>query len=246
VPLDAIADKNLRLAVIDRLMEMDLLPPFDRAEFLRGREDDDYEYCHEIADALLSLPVTAKQCAEVRDLYWEAGNNDIIFTIWTYWDGESDEFTVESLDGLARALPNLESLSITICTIDDLSPLSVCTSLRELCLSGLGSVTDLSPLAGLSSLRTLELNHLLSLERPDILRPLAGLELEHVNLDTGPANGRQPVFDFAPLEHMGTLRTLSLQRTMRISGSEPPVATAFDNARVIDVLEARGVKVDVA
>jgi hypothetical protein len=247
-PLSVIEDDNLRLAVIDRLMETNVLPPFDRGEFLRGREDDDdrdYEYCRDVADALLEQPITAEQCAAVRELYWEAGNNDIIFTIWTCWGGESDEFTVRSLEGLDKALPNLESLSITICTIDDLSPLSGFTRLRELCLDGRGSVRDLSPLAGLASLRKLELNHLLSLEQPDILRPLAGLRLEDVNLDTGPRNGALPVFDFAPLEHMDSLRTLALRRTMRITGSEPPVATAFDNARVIEVLKARGVKVDV-
>lgn len=257
-PLLAIEDTNLRLAIIDRLLETKQLPEFDRAAFLRqGDEEDDegsgdedsdkdsdkdYEYNDDIAEALLGLPVTAGQCAGIRELYWEAGNNDIIFTIWTYWGGEGDEFRVESLAGLDRVVPDLESLSIALCTISDLSPLAGLTKLTELALDGGGPVTDLSPIAGLTSLRKLELNHILSPEHPDVLRSITGLPLEHINLDTG---GRNPVVDLAPLEHMLSLRTLSFRRTVRITGSEPPVATAFGNARVIEVLKARGVKVDV-
>ena len=235
---------------IDRLQDTKQLPEFDKAAFLRqggqeydeGSDDKDYEYSDDIADALLGLPVTAEQCAGIHELYWEAGNNDIIFTIWTYWDGESDEFLVESLAGLDQVVPDLESLSISLGRISDLSPVAHLTKLTELALDGGGPVTDLSPIAGLTSLRKLELNHILSPDHPDVLQSITGLPLEHLNLDTG---GRNPVVNFAPLEHMPSLRTLSFRRTVRITGSEPPVATAFDNARVIEVLKTRGVKVDV-
>jgi hypothetical protein len=235
-PLTLVADRNLRLAIIEMLTDMQLLPPFGT-----GDEDRGYEYNDDVAEALLGTEVTAGQCAAVRDLYWEAGNNEIIPAILPYWSGETDEFLVESLDGLAAAVPDLETLSITLCAINDLSPLSGCTKLRELALDGLGPVTDLSPLAGLTSLRKLELNHLLDMSRPDVLQPVAGLQLEHISLGTGPKR----VVDFAPLEHMMSLRILSFQRTVRISGSEPPVATAFGNARVIEVLTSRGVDVQL-
>lgn len=239
-PLAGVADKNLRLAIIDKLTEMQLLPPFSTT----GSDDRDYEYNDDIADALLDTGVTAEQCAAVRDLYWEAGSNDIIFAIWTHWDGESDEFHAQTFDGLAEALPNLESLAVDLCAVRDLAPLAEFTQLRDLSLDGGFGVTDLGPLAKVGTLRKLRLNHLLDPRLPDVLGPLAGLRIEELDLSTNSGGHRVPtILDFAPIEDMTALRTLRFRRTVRTG--TPPVLEVFDNARVIDVLKARGVTVDI-
>jgi hypothetical protein len=132
--LAALEDRNLRLAVLDTLMATKVLPPFDIDEFNRthaGDEDDDdrdYRYRDEVADALLDIPVTAEQCASVRELVWEAGGNEVVYAIWTFWDGETDEFRIESLRGIDTVLPDLESLSIGDGAVSDLTPLAGCTA----------------------------------------------------------------------------------------------------------------------
>jgi hypothetical protein len=274
-PLPGTLDANLRLAILDRLMEEGILPRPDKAAFAAEECDDcategggcecdcdcgqgcvcgseadshqecececacayqDYRYRHGVAVELLATPVTADQCSAVRDLVWEGGSSDIMFTIWTHWDGESDEFHIKSLEGIAAALPALESLSIALCAVTDLTPLAGCTGLQHLHLCGSGAVTDLGPLAGLGSLRTLDL------EWRDVrdLRPLSGLPLEHLSLDGNPD------MDLAPLEDIASLRTLKCQRMAYITGSEPPVLSTFDNARVIEALKQRGVAVTVS
>ncbi|MEV4318498.1 hypothetical protein [Actinocrispum sp. NPDC049592] len=247
-PLHQLEDDNLRLAVLDRLMATEVLPRFDRKAFNGDDydEDLDYEYRDDVADALLAIPVTAEQCSSIREVHWEAGYNDVIFDIWAQWDGESDEFTVTSLAGIAAALPSLESLSIQMCAVNDLSPLKDLTQLRTLALNGGFAVTDLSPLACLGALRSLTLNHVLDPRAlTGILQPLAGSRLETIDLDTnGNGTGVEPLFDFAPLEHMTSLRTLRFRRSVR--SGPAPVATAFDNARVLAVLRDRDVRVDIA
>ncbi|GLY86939.1 DUF6892 domain-containing protein [Actinoallomurus iriomotensis] len=238
--LAALEDRNLRLAVLDTLMATKVLPPFDIDEFNRthaGDEDDDrdYRYRDEVAGALLDIPVTAEQCASVRELVWEAGGNEVVYAIWTFWDGETDEFRIESLEGIDTVLPDLESLSIGDGAVNDLTPLAGCTALRRLSLRGGGAVTDVGPLSGLGSLRKLELEY----QNVRDLRPLAGLALEHLSLDG------EPDADLSPLESLTSLRTLCCRRMCYTAGSEAPIVRRFDNARVIEVLERRGVDVEV-
>lgn len=243
--LAALEDKNLRLAVLDTLMATKALPPFDIDEFNRTHagdthaddEDDDrdYRYRDEVAAALLDIPATAEQCASVRELVWEAGGNEIVFTIWTFCDGESDDFRIESLAGIDTVLPDLESLHIDDGAVSDLTPLAGCTRLRRLSLCGGGAVTDVGPLAGLGSLRTLKLEY----QNVRDLRPLAGLPLEHLSLDG------EPDADLAPLVGLASLRTLNCRRMSYTQGSEPPILGQFDNARVVEALEQRGVDVEV-
>lgn len=197
-------------------------------------DPEDSGYRDGVAKRLLDIPVTADQCLAVRKLVWAAGVNDIVYTIWTDWDGESDEFCIESLEGIAATLPNLESLSIDEGGVSDLTPLAGCTKLRQLRLLG-GGVTDLGPLAGLGSLRTLELQNLKALD----LRSLTGLPLEHLSLDG------DPKADLSPLLDLASLRTLSCRETVYISGSKPSILSKFDNAHVIETLEQRGVAVTV-
>ncbi|MCE7008296.1 hypothetical protein LWC34_36615 [Kibdelosporangium philippinense] len=230
--LTDIEDVNVRLAIIDALMRAEVLPSFSKQE----DEDRDDEYREDVADALLAIPVTAEQCAAVTDLYWEAGN-DITEAIWTYWDGESDEFTVRSLNGIDKVLPSLEQLRIYMSRVQDLTPVAGCGGLRELALDG-GTIRDLSPLSGLSELRILALNHALDIQHPDLLAPLAGLPLEWIAIDT---LGKEPVLDLAPLLDITSLRNLSFRRTV---GSDEVLA-AFDNAKVIELLRDRGVAAEI-
>ncbi|MGW1617412.1 DUF6892 domain-containing protein [Streptomyces sp. NPDC002285] len=198
--------------------------------------DQDHRYRYGVATELLDTPVTTDQRSTVRDLGWGAGENDIIFTIWTYWDGESDEFHIKSLEGIAAALPALESLSIGLCAVRDLNPLAACTSLQRLNLRGGEAAPDLGPLAGLRSLRTLDLEYYQDVQD---LRPLTELPLERLTLDGNPD------VDLAPLENIASLRTVNCRRTVYTSESEPPILSTYDNARVIEVLKQRGVAVTV-
>jgi len=268
-------DANLRLAILDGLIEEGILPFPDVATIVRECDDctaegggcecgcdcgqacvcgsgfdreqecgcvcgctrQDYRYHHGVAAQLLATPVTEGQRSALRNVVWEAGDNDIVFTIWTYWDGWGDEFDITSLEGIAVALPALESLSIGLCAVDDLTPLADCIHLQRLYLHGGGGVADLRPLAGLGSLRTLGLECYQNVR--DLL-PLAGLPLEHLTLDSIPDS------DLAPLEDMVSLRTLKWRRTDSGTGTEPPILNTFDNARVVEVLKQRGVAVTVS
>ncbi|MFJ4429300.1 DUF6892 domain-containing protein [Streptomyces bobili] len=274
-PLPETLDKNLRLAILEELMVKGILPRPDETAFAAEECDDcategggcecdcgcgqncvcgsevdcdpecgcgcecadqDYRYRYGVATELLNTPVTTDQCSTVRDLRWGAGDDHIISAIWTYWDGESHEFDIESLEGIAAAIPALESLSIGLCAVRDLNPLAACTSLQRLSLRGGGAALDLGPLAGLRSLRTLDLEYYQDVQD---LRPLTELPLERLTLEGNPD------VDLAPLEDIASLRTLNLRRMVYTVGSEPPILSTYDNARVIEVVKQRGVAVTV-
>ncbi|MFF2010593.1 DUF6892 domain-containing protein [Streptomyces sp. NPDC058195] len=73
----------------------------------------DYEYREEAAEDLLARPVTAAQLAGVRSLSWHTSSAATPL-IWRYWDGESADFDVMSLEGIAGALPNLTVLRLEL------------------------------------------------------------------------------------------------------------------------------------
>ncbi|WP_432825208.1 leucine-rich repeat domain-containing protein [Dactylosporangium sp. CA-092794] len=242
-------DVNLRLAVVDALLESGVLPPFDLEAFNRtldpadtdddDDDDRDYRYRDEVADALLAIPVSREQVASVRRLYWYAGGPRVIRMIWTYWDGESDEFHIESLAGIAEALPALEELGLDLCRVSDLTPLAGCTGLRSLDLDGGFGITDVGPLARLPALRELRLGH----QAVTDLGPLAGTAIEELHL-WGNGQGTAPwAVDLSALADMPALRTFRCVQSVRRSGEEIPMLTAFDNARVLTDLRDRGVTV---
>ncbi|MFF9352427.1 DUF6892 domain-containing protein [Streptomyces sp. NPDC014734] len=238
----SVPDVPLRLAVLSGLLESKVLPPYERPadgvhECDPGNDDRDYEYREEVAEDLLALPVTAAQLAGVRSLSWHTSSTAISL-IWRYWDGEGDEFDVMSLEGIAGALPNLEVLQLELCQVSDLSPLARCGRLRELTVEGGNLEIGLGPLAGLGSLRRLTLESCPVVD----LRPLAGLDLEDISLDGCHDGTLTPVVDLAPLEDIASLQKLTYYRMAWRRGSPHPVLTAFDNARVIARLEARGVE----
>ncbi|MFF2331218.1 MULTISPECIES: DUF6892 domain-containing protein [unclassified Streptomyces] len=251
-PLRKIPDVNLSLAILSRLMDLGTVPLFEVPAPEDVHECDDecdddcadwvdhpseYEYRKEVARALLDLPVTAEQCATLRELNWHTSSKAISM-IWKYWDGECDTFSVRSLDGISAALPALEALRLELNEVTDLTPLTRCGRLRELALvGGYDNEADLAPLSRVGSLRTLSL----ASRTVRDLSPLTVLELEHLTLDGCHDVRSRNVVDLAPLEHMPSLRTVNYRRFVRTRGDEHPVLTAFDNARVIESLGERGV-----
>lgn len=239
-------DVNLRLAVLDALLESGAIPRHDiesRIGAPAGDLDDDerdYRYRPEVTEALLAVPVTAAQRATVTRLTWQAGCGDVMTMIWKYWDGESDEFCIRSFDGIAEALPHLRELAVDMHSAGDLTPLAGCTDLHTLHLDGEFSVTDLGPLASLTALRDVRLGHQAFTD----LAALAGTAIERLDLQgNGGGTGRPWVIDLAALRDMPALRHFTCLQTVRRAGEVSPMRTAFDNARVLDDIQARGVTV---
>ncbi|MEU8679310.1 hypothetical protein [Streptomyces sp. NPDC048560] len=251
-PLRELPDTNLHLAVLSRLMDMGTVPPFQvpapEGAHECGDDCDDtctdwldrpweFEYRKDVADALLGLPVTTEQCATLSRVRWDTSSRAIAM-IWSEWGGECDEFNVRSLDGIAIALPALESLHLELTEVTDLTPLAHCGRLCMLSLAGrYDDETNLNPLSRADSLRTLVLTSKLV----EDLSPLASLPLENITLDGCHDSNYRNIIDLAPLERMSSLRTLDYRRYGRIAGDEHPVLSAFDNARVIKSLRERGV-----
>ena len=242
-------DVNLRLAVLDALLESGAIPRGDVEARIGAPAGDldyvdderDYRYRPEVTEALLAVPVTAAQRATVTRLIWQAGCGDVMSMIWKYWDGESDEFCIRSFDGIAEALPNLRELAVDMHTVSDLTPLAGCTDLHTLDLDGGFSVTDLGPLASLTALRDVWLGHQAFTD----LAPLAGTAIERLEL-SGNGGGTGPwVVDLAALRDMPALRHFTCRQTVRRASEVIPMRTAFDNARVLEEIQARGVTVRI-
>ena len=256
-------DVNLRLAVLDALLESGAIPrgdvearigvpagdPGDDDPGDDDLDDDDldddddkrdYRYRPEVTEALLAVPVTAAQRATVTRLIWQAGCGDVMSMIWKYWDGESDEFCIRSFDGIAAALPNLREFAVDMHSVSDLTPLAGCTDLHTLHLDGGFSVTDLGPLASLTALRDVQLGHQAFTD----LAPLAGIAIERLDLSGNSGGGGGPwVIDLAALRDMPALRHFTCLQTVRRASEVIPMRTAFDNARVLEEIRARGVTV---
>ena len=235
-------DINLRLAIVQALQDAELLRPFDKEAFYEeatGEPYDDnadynYEYNEDIARAITGAPVTAAMLAKIDALSWDA-TCDVIFDVWTHFDGESEEFEIRDLTGIGR-LTGLRSFSIDHAGhVERLDPFTECPALEELVLVG-GAVSDLTPLRSLPKLRKLT---------PDVqeisdLSPLAGLAIEELSLD-----GNDAIDDLAPLLAMPKLKSVSLERRVYATGSKPPILAKKRNAKAIDELRGRGVEVKV-
>lgn len=124
-------DVNFKLAVLSELIDngtIDIGDPQDLYDHVLGRrfdlEREGYDEVPEARDWLSRFPMTPDLLAKVTFLEFD-GSATIYRYINYFWDGEGDEFTIRSLDGI-EALPNLKSVTIiSMLDLDavDLAPL---------------------------------------------------------------------------------------------------------------------------
>ncbi len=77
-------------------------------------DGDGYECIPEMVEYFENLKLTEEDLAMVEQLVFDGGE-DIYFLLMTDWDGETDEFDVQSVKGF-ELLPNLKSVEyIAMC-----------------------------------------------------------------------------------------------------------------------------------
>ena len=113
---------NFKLAVVQELMYVQevLKPKFDVYDFCENytkRDIDPEEYYFEIIPEVKKwfqdLPIPASLAPLVTELYFDGGN-EVYAQLIPFWDGESDDFDIESLtEEDIRQFPNLKTIDGT-------------------------------------------------------------------------------------------------------------------------------------
>ena len=118
------ADPNFKLAVLSSLVEsgkLDLASYEDLASFVLKRpvdlEEEGYALIPEAYDYLARYPLTEADLAKVESVTFDGGN-EIYSYCFRFWDGETGEFDVRSLEGIT-CCANLRSI-ICIAVIEKL------------------------------------------------------------------------------------------------------------------------------
>jgi Leucine-rich repeat (LRR) protein len=158
VPIE-IQDKNLKLALIEALIDLGRVPRLSKErlrqlnkeyaqEWDGGRYIDEEEEGEEekivsevgcktandwIEQEYLDISVSEEDLLAITELFW-GPTGSLIYEIFTYWDGEDDYFTLESLQGIEH-----------------------CRHLKTLTIDSLGEIADLTPLAGLEALEEIDI-----------------------------------------------------------------------------------------
>ena len=126
-------DVNLKLAVLSELMDkghIDIGEPQDLYDHVLGRhfdlEQEGYQPVAEARDYLARYPLSEDVLASVGSIEFDGGS-EIYRYIKYFWDGESDEFTITSFDGI-EALRNLKLVRIISMVDQDKAVLSPLTA----------------------------------------------------------------------------------------------------------------------
>lgn len=118
-------DQNMKLIVIQGARYAGLLPAFNKQAFFRDvlheEFDDNAEYNYQlderVREYLLAMPLPAELLRQIKTLEWDGGI-DVFSDIWTYWSGETDDFTVHDVTGIEQ----LTGLERVFLDVDDLRP----------------------------------------------------------------------------------------------------------------------------
>ncbi len=154
-------DPNLKLVVLNSLLEAGHLDlggdTDDLTEHVLGRpydfEEEGYDLTPEVLDYLFRYPLTPDLLRKVEYLPFDGGN-EIYAKIWPFWDGETEDFDVRGLRGIANC-PNIRSLDVHSMVMSvDIADLAGLAKLEELgigvAVSNLNAVRDLPALRKLS------------------------------------------------------------------------------------------------
>ena len=105
-------DFGFKLVVISSLLEKDTSFAKELEEmkekYVDDFDGDGYECIPEMVEYFENLKLTEEDLALVEELVFDGGE-DIYFLIMPDWDGESEEFDVNSVKGF-ELLPNLKSV----------------------------------------------------------------------------------------------------------------------------------------
>lgn len=109
-------DPNLKLAVLSALIEadaLDLATPQDLADFVLPHHIDlggldGYHFLREAYDYLVRYPLTDADLARVETITFDGGSEIYRYCFYS-WDGETHEFDIDSVEGIAHCV-NLRSL----------------------------------------------------------------------------------------------------------------------------------------
>ncbi|HLH87908.1 MAG TPA: hypothetical protein VKX28_05570 [Xanthobacteraceae bacterium] len=132
-------DPNLKLAVLSALIEsdaLDLATPQDLADFVLPYHVDlgglaGYHFLREAYDYLIRYPLTDADLARVETITFDGGSEIYRYCFYS-WDGETHEFDIDSVEGVARCV-NLRSLqTIALLNAIDVEHLVGLDQLEEL------------------------------------------------------------------------------------------------------------------
>lgn len=146
--------RNLHFAILNELMDADLLPAFDVAAFFTANRpesfdpNNDYDFAplDDVADHLALMTIDDTLLAKLTELSIYAGTT-LQHQIFPQWSGEDDYFDVPTLDGLQQCV-NLRSLSVQLLPPNDPADIRAVAhlpNLSEIEFNG-GVLTDLQPL----------------------------------------------------------------------------------------------------
>lgn len=150
-------DPNFKLVVMNDLAErhiIDLGTPRDLAQFVFGRPFDetpqDDALLAPVYDYLVRYPLADADLVAAQNLSFDAGNR-IYSYAFPSWDGETDDFDVDSLDGIER-LANLETFAASaMLAFHDFARLAGFQKLRSIDAT-IGHYANLATLLGLPAL----------------------------------------------------------------------------------------------
>jgi hypothetical protein len=110
-------DVNLKLAVMSELIDnghIDIGDPQDLYDHVLGRhfdlEAEGYEPVAEARDFLARFPLSQELLDSVTSIEFDGSSTSYSYINY-FWDGESDEFTVTSFEGI-EALRNLKTIRV--------------------------------------------------------------------------------------------------------------------------------------
>lgn len=123
-------DPNFKLVVMSDLLDRHLIHlghPSELAEYVLNRpfnvEEEGYALLKPVYDYLVRYPLTQQHLNGVEMIIFDGGNS-IYPYIWPFWDGETNEFDVESIDGIELCQNVREIHVISMLNATDFSHLS--------------------------------------------------------------------------------------------------------------------------
>ena len=81
-------------------------------KWLLKSDPDEYSFDHENLARLERVVMTQEHLDTIEELTWSGGGYTVQHLVWAQWDGESDEFDIQSLAGI-EALRRLRVLRVS-------------------------------------------------------------------------------------------------------------------------------------